>query len=249
MNDSYNNTLSRQFIYTCPEKVFNDSTLSINELKIYMIIRSFMDTTGDAYPSNNWIADKLQISRRKAIDNINRLVEKGYLERININGRRHLRIAIKPILEQTDDSLPVTQTSPPSDANVTPPSDANVTQLDQSNIITKINKKERGAPARTHANIADVLPDDFKPNETHEQFAKENAIDLEKEHSAFRDYYMAHGKRMANWNAAFSSWLRKCLSFNKSQRAYKEQKEHPATASIREFKELMQSPDFFGFMN
>lgn len=127
----------RQFVYTVPERVLFDSDLSINELKIYMIVRSFMDTTGIAYPSNNWIANKLGISRRKVIDNINRLVDKGYLQRTIKDGQRRLSIPTSYITEQDDEDLLVTAASPPSDGSVTPPSDGSVTQLTSKIINTK----------------------------------------------------------------------------------------------------------------
>ncbi len=155
---------TREFIYTCPSKVFDDKSLTINELKIYMMIRSFMDTTGIAYPSNNWIADKLGISRRRTIDNINKLVRKNYIERITVKGKRYLRIAITPIVEQIDESLEVTQTSPPSDANVTPPSDANVTLLDQSNINSKTIKKDKTRAREPEQELTTQAPsqDDYQ---------------------------------------------------------------------------------------
>jgi hypothetical protein len=70
---------SRQFIYTCPDKVFLDHTLSVNELRIYMIVRSFLDSTGEAFPSNEWLALNLDISERTASRCIGKLVTKGHL--------------------------------------------------------------------------------------------------------------------------------------------------------------------------
>jgi len=51
--------VNRDFVYNIPEKVLFDNSLTINDLKVYAIVRSFMDTTGTAFPSNNWIANKL----------------------------------------------------------------------------------------------------------------------------------------------------------------------------------------------
>lgn len=124
--------MNRDFIYTLPEKIFNDTTLSINDLKIYMIVRSFMDTTGEAYPSNNWIAKRLQIHRTTVIACLNKLCKKKYLVRHETNGRRYLDIFRSPLPEEV-----VVPTLPPSSAHTTPPSSAHTTQLDQSNIISK----------------------------------------------------------------------------------------------------------------
>ncbi len=140
MNSADNNLHQRDFIYTCPSKVFNDHSLTLNELKIYMLIRSFMDTTGIAYPSNEWISDHLGINERNTCKNISKLVNKGYIERIIKNGQRFLRIKVaelpeKGVFQKT--SPPSQKTSPPVAKDVPPPV-AKDTQLYQNNITSKI---------------------------------------------------------------------------------------------------------------
>lgn len=132
MKDRDNNLPKRDFIYTCPAKVFNDPSITINELKIYMMIRSFMDTTGVAYPSNKWLAEHLGINPRNTVHNINKLVSKGYLERIEENGKRFLSIPRQKIPDEG-----VSQKTSPHVADDIPPHVASDTQLDQSNIISK----------------------------------------------------------------------------------------------------------------
>lgn len=82
----------RAFIYTCPDRVFDDKSLSLNELRIYMMVRSFLDSTGTAYPSNQWIAERLNIEPRSARRCVTNLVEKGHLFRVFIDSRRYLTI-------------------------------------------------------------------------------------------------------------------------------------------------------------
>ena len=150
------NFYSRNFTYHVPAQVFKDNTLTINDLKTYMIVRSFTDTTGNVYPSNNWIAKELHIDRRTVITCINRLIEKGYLIKYDIKGKRHLSIKVPSIPQEiiisTDDEklstgsdqnvtqLVITR-SPPSDHTITPPSDLAITQLDQNIINSKNIKK------------------------------------------------------------------------------------------------------------
>lgn len=146
----------RNFTYSVQRTIFKDKTLTINDLKIYMIVRSFIDTTGDAYPSNNWIANELEIDRRTVITCINRLIEKGYLIKYDIKGKRHLSVKVPSIPQEiiapdeeeklsTASDLNVTQLvitrSPPSDHTITPPSDLAITQLDQNIINSKNIKK------------------------------------------------------------------------------------------------------------
>lgn len=133
MSDHNNNTCNRDFIYTVPEKIFNDTTLSINDLKIYMIIRSFMDTTGHAYPSNNWIAKRLGIDRRSVITCINNLLLKNYIVRKQVNERRYLSINTISMPEEV-----VISRSLGGDLEITGGGDLEITQLDQNTITSKI---------------------------------------------------------------------------------------------------------------
>jgi biotin operon repressor len=151
---SYN----RDFIYTIPSKILHDESLTFNDVKVYMMVRSFMDTTGDAYPSNNWIANEFNMDRRTVIRSINHLIEKGYVIKEEINGVRHLRINITPLpqkvieLDEPEDNddqngnksypHPVSPVSPPRVTAVTPPSVTAVTQLDQTLITSKIIKND-----------------------------------------------------------------------------------------------------------
>lgn len=136
--------LNRDFIYTVPSRILFDSDLTLVDLKLYMLIRSFMDTTNSCYPSNNWIADKLQIERRSVIRSLQRLIEKQYILRLEKNGKRYLCINITNCPEDL-----VTSESPPCDNSVTPPSDISVTQI-TSNIsnskliknLVELNKNE-----------------------------------------------------------------------------------------------------------
>lgn len=153
-NKNQQKSYNRDFIYTIPSKVLHDDSLTLNDIKIYMMVRSFMDTTGDAYPSNNWIANEMKMDKRTVIRSISHLVEKGYLIREEIHGVRHLRINCAPLPEKViepdendkNDNKsyphPVTFVSPPRDSRVTPPRDSRVTQLDQTTITSKIIKSD-----------------------------------------------------------------------------------------------------------
>lgn len=99
-NDQVNtptiNKDNRDFIYTIPSKVLLDSSLTLIDLKIYMLIRSFMDTTGEAYPSNRWIAEKLSVHQISVSKSIAKMVSKKYITRIEMQGQRYLMTG-KPI--------------------------------------------------------------------------------------------------------------------------------------------------------
>lgn len=57
------------------------------------------------------------------------------------------------------------------------------------------------------------LPDDWKPNAKHEEFAREHGIDLAAQSHKFRGDAVAKDKRYANWDQAFRNWLDKAIEF------------------------------------
>lgn len=148
-NQNEENFYKRNFTYNVPAQIFDDTTLTINDLKIFMIVRSFTDTTGQAFMSNSWLAERLRIDRRSVITCLNRLVEKGYMIREEIKGRRYLKVNIPSILEDieaeklsTDNPEVVITRSPPSDLAITAPSDLAITLLDQTSITSNILKRD-----------------------------------------------------------------------------------------------------------
>ena len=51
------------------------------------------------------------------------------------------------------------------------------------------------------------MPDDFAPNETGTSLAVAKHIDVEAELRKFRDYHAAKGSVMADWQAAWRTWV------------------------------------------
>ena len=99
---------NRDFIYTVPHTVLMDPNMSLLDLKVYMIIRSFMDTTGDAYPTNGWIATRLRVHPVSVSRSISYLVRKGYILRFeDDDGYRHLTVG-RPVPQSVafEDSAP-----------------------------------------------------------------------------------------------------------------------------------------------
>ena len=53
------------------------------------------------------------------------------------------------------------------------------------------------------------LPDSWSPTAEHISRAKEHNLDLIREVENFRGHAETHDRRVANWNSAFTTWLRK----------------------------------------
>lgn len=81
-----------QFIYHCPSDIFNNHDLTVNELKLYMIIRSFIDTRHEVFASNQYFADRLKVTKRTAERCVSSLIEKEIIFTYYVNRQRYLTI-------------------------------------------------------------------------------------------------------------------------------------------------------------
>ena len=79
------------------------------------------------------------------------------------------------------------------------------------------NKKTSSSSGRKRS--AKPLPDDWKPTETHEQYAQQNGLDLSREAFKFRHHASANDRRQANWNSSFSTWLANAADWSSSKRS------------------------------
>lgn len=86
--------------------------------------------------------------------------------------------------------------------------------------IKKINKKDLAQSEKPKR--ACQLPDDFKPNDHHQEIAQAENINLESEFIKFKDYCLANGKKYIDWNAGFNNWLRNAGKFSKQKKPQKQ---------------------------
>lgn len=57
------------------------------------------------------------------------------------------------------------------------------------------------------------IPHDWQPNESHQQKAQEQNIDLDAEAEKFKDHAIANGKTFADWSRGFHTWLNNAQRF------------------------------------
>lgn len=133
--DTKESSFNRDFIYTIPSRVLFDNNITDLDRKIYMVIRSFMDTTGDCYPSNAWFAEKFGVEKRSIPRSLDRLIKFGYIKRVIQNERRFLLINQVPFKEEG-----MTSGSPPHDPSVTPPMTLGSSNTSSNNSISNIIK-------------------------------------------------------------------------------------------------------------
>lgn len=61
-------------------------------------------------------------------------------------------------------------------------------------------------------------PPDHRPTTAHLEYGQKFGVDVEQEHEMFMLYNEAHGRKMKNWNSAFSTWLRNARKYEKQDR-------------------------------
>jgi hypothetical protein len=59
------------------------------------------------------------------------------------------------------------------------------------------------------------LPEDFEPNEKGVTAARNAGLDLTQELQVFRDHHQAQGSVMADWQAAWRTWVAKAVQFGR----------------------------------
>lgn len=62
------------------------------------------------------------------------------------------------------------------------------------------------------------LPKDWMPTQSHAERAEELDIDLMDAVADFRNHADTHDRRAANWNAAFTTWLKKANEFGRNKK-------------------------------
>lgn len=65
-----------------------------------------------------------------------------------------------------------------------------------------------------------LIPSEFGISEGMRSWAelKVPQVDIDKEHEAFCDYWLAHGKKMADWVATWRCWMRRAPQMKGSMR-------------------------------
>lgn len=154
------------------------------------------------------IAKRDELSRKRAQAGKN-----GATSRWQKDGKR----IAKPVLPLANDDFAIE--SGKSDVNDLLPEDgkmANASQVDGNRIApTPPDPTPIEAKASITGNSrAHKLPSNWQPSKMHEQYARENGIDIVLAAQQFRDHADATGRSMKNWDAAFRLWLSNSVRWN-----------------------------------
>ncbi len=67
---------------------------------------------------------------------------------------------------------------------------------------------------------ATALPADWTPRPEERATASKSGVDCDAEAAHFRDHHTAKGSRLADWDAAFRTWLRNAVKFSRGNQGF-----------------------------
>lgn len=111
---------------------------------------------------------------------------------------------------------PATAPATPATATQTPDSNP---QTPDTRHQTPTNKKEMDSPA-AGGKRRTRLPQGFQPNEAGRALAVGKGLDVESEVEAFQNYHTSHGSLMADWQAAWRTWVGNAVKFSRNTKGF-----------------------------
>ncbi len=75
-------------------------------------------------------------------------------------------------------------------------------------------EREPLSDAEASDRLGSLIPESWRPNQSHIDKAKSLHLDVKAEYQKFRDFSERKQRRLKNWNTGFTNWLRKAAEFN-----------------------------------
>jgi hypothetical protein len=116
-----------------------------------------------------------------------------------------------PVGSKLDHSSEPSGSSDPSEPSVDPDRDVEM-GVNGKEAETGSRRASPSAKARTSKRRTS-LRQDWSPNSGHHAIAGDEGLDVQSEATKFRDHAQATGRVMADWDAAFRTWLRNARRF------------------------------------
>ena len=169
--------------------------------------------------SMDTLARKARVSRASATRAVTKLVDAGYLERIDEPGiaKREGRTARYVFLFPDDAEVIFETRRKGGSTGATPPAhhdspggSPSATPVAHGEPQTQENPNE---PKRSRRKRRTPPPEDFAPNDTHRELASSLRLDIDAERREFIDGAHAHGRIYADHDRAFTQWLRRAPAF------------------------------------
>lgn len=214
--------------------VWENSKAGGRDRLVLLAIADSADHDGaNAWPSNATLAHKCQMSPRTVQRSVQALVDLGELEverqggpsersdrrpnryRIVMDGASECHPEAESDSERGDRTAERGDNSGQNGVTLLSSYPSLDPSLDPSSLVAD-GDTPADAPAKRRERRTRI-PDDWKPNDQHTAWAREQDVDLHFEFEQFRDFHGARGSVMLDWDKAFWTWLRKAKRWsNKS---------------------------------
>lgn len=91
-----------------------------------------------------------------------------------------------------------------------------------------VTKRETSVSSDESSDAGTLIPDDWRPNQTHIDKAASLHLDVKHEYQRFRRHAEQRHRRLKSWNAGFTNWLRKQAEFAQERQGTKPLSMKPA---------------------
>ena len=174
---------------------------------------------GECWPSYQYIADQCEISRRTVMTHIEALCDCRLLKKetrkgpkgnssnvyiLNLDGAADSLGGAADSLGGAADSLGGGEGDSPGISHSFEPVKEPNSLSGRDGFVSEAVKARMGLP--TASGIP--FPAQFKPSAEHIAMAAEKGVSIETELLNFRDYHIARGTTLIDWNSAFRVWIR-----------------------------------------
>jgi len=167
---------------------------------------------GECWPSYQYIADQCEISRRTVMTHIEALCDCRLLKKETRKGPKgnSSNVYILNLDGAADslggaaDSLGGGEGDSPGISHSFEPVKEPNSLSGRDGFVSEAVKARMGLP--TASGIP--FPAQFKPSAEHIAMAAEKGVSIETELLNFRDYHIARGTTLIDWNSAFRVWIR-----------------------------------------
>lgn len=167
---------------------------------------------GECWPSFKHIADQCEISKRSVITHIKKLEEMGFLKIQHRDGKFHRNSSNMYHLNISAGDALVQEIHHPSAGDSLPPSAGDAPRTSHS--LEPVNES-KDVKNKKPIIKSRQIPKNWQPNEKHIETCINNRLDVNETAEHFRDHHTAKGSTMKDWDAAFRTWLRNAVKFNK----------------------------------
>ncbi|WP_413498917.1 helix-turn-helix domain-containing protein [Buttiauxella gaviniae] len=177
---------------------------------------------GECWPSYQHIADHCECSKSAVKEHIATLIKLGFMtkeNRVGVNNGKgntsnvyYLNLSANPVPSESTPPVPPksiggSPKSTPVPSESTPPVPPAGTRTSHSFEPVKepLGEKKK----------CSVMPEGFKPCESHQKMADKLGVSLQEEFEKFTDHHLSKNSKFVDWSRALNTWLRNAKGFQR----------------------------------